>query len=77
MASITIRNLDDEVMLRSLEELALQRLAHRVIPAKAGIHDPRKTLDSRLRGSDGLAFMTPTARGMGSRVAKCVTSVTR
>ena len=30
-----------------------------VIPAQAGIHCPRKSLDSRLRGSDGLVFMAP------------------
>ena len=66
-----------ELMLRSLEELALRCLPQGVIPAKAGIHYPRKTLDSRFRGSDGFAFMTLTAQGMGSRVAKCVTSDTK
>ena len=39
-------------MLRSLEEMTLQRLAQWVIPAKAGIHEPPKNLDSRFRRSD-------------------------
>ena len=59
-------------------------VSQRVIPAKAGIHEPPENLDSRFRGSDGLIFMTLNAasgygdsreepaldsdRGMGNRL---------